>query len=78
MRKSTAANSIAVGTLVLVGGAAAFLLSREPGDVSVPMIRFRDAELEAAVQRTSDRVDALAWKHRDARRAARRAAGPGA
>jgi hypothetical protein len=41
---------------------------REPGDVSVPMIRFRDAELEAAVQRNSDRVDALAWKHRDTRR----------
>lgn len=41
---------------------------REPGDVSVPMIRFRDAGLEAAVQRTSDRVDALAWKHRDARK----------
>ncbi|XXF79685.1 cobalamin-dependent protein [Myxococcaceae bacterium GXIMD 01537] len=41
---------------------------RELGDVSVPMIRFRDAKLEAAVQRTSDRVDALAWKHRDAKR----------
>ncbi|QSQ19052.1 cobalamin-dependent protein [Pyxidicoccus parkwayensis] len=41
---------------------------REPGDVSVPMIRFRDAELEAAVQRTSDRVDALVWEHRDARK----------
>ncbi|MCY1022464.1 cobalamin-dependent protein [Pyxidicoccus sp. MSG2] len=41
---------------------------REPGDVSVPMIRFRDAELEAAVQRNSDRVDALAWEHRDAKR----------
>lgn len=41
---------------------------REPGDVSVPMIRFLDAELEAAVQRNSDRVDALAWKHRDAKR----------
>ncbi|MGE6758693.1 B12-binding domain-containing radical SAM protein [Corallococcus interemptor] len=41
---------------------------REPGDVSVPMIRFKDKELEAAVQRNSDRVDALAWKHRDARK----------
>ncbi|MCP3169589.1 B12-binding domain-containing radical SAM protein [Myxococcus qinghaiensis] len=41
---------------------------REPGDVSVPMIRFRDAALEAAVQRNSDQVDALAWKHRDTRR----------
>ncbi|QSQ17657.1 cobalamin-dependent protein [Myxococcus landrumensis] len=41
---------------------------REPGDVSVPMIRFKDTKLEAAVQRTSDQVDAMAWKHRDARR----------
>ncbi|QAT85114.1 B12-binding domain-containing protein [Corallococcus coralloides] len=41
---------------------------REPGDVSVPMIRFKDKELEAAVQRNSDRVDELAWKHRDARK----------
>lgn len=41
---------------------------REPGDVSVPMLRFRDAALEEAVQRTSDQVDALAWKHRAARR----------
>ncbi len=43
---------------------------REPGDVSVPRIRFRDAGLEAAVQRNSDQVDALAWEHRDARRSA--------
>ncbi|MHA7631510.1 B12-binding domain-containing radical SAM protein [Corallococcus sp. M7] len=41
---------------------------REPGDVSVPMIRFKDKELEAAVQRNSDRVDELAWKHRDSRK----------
>ncbi|HYH96299.1 B12-binding domain-containing radical SAM protein [Hyalangium sp.] len=41
---------------------------REPGEVTVPMLRFRDAALEEAVQRTSDHVDALAWKHRDARR----------
>ncbi|MBJ6760147.1 cobalamin-dependent protein [Myxococcaceae bacterium JPH2] len=41
---------------------------REPGNNSVPMIRFRDAGLEAAVQRTSDQVDALAWKHRDSKR----------
>ncbi|MCK8500083.1 MULTISPECIES: B12-binding domain-containing radical SAM protein [Myxococcus] len=45
-----------------------FFERREPGDVSVPMIRFRDAKLEAAVQRTSEQVDALAWKHRDAQR----------
>jgi len=37
---------------------------REPGDVSVPMLRFLDPALEEAVQRTSDRVDALAWEHR--------------
>lgn len=34
---------------------------REPGDISVPMLRFKDAALEAAVQRTSDQVDQLAW-----------------
>jgi hypothetical protein len=32
------------------------------------MLRFRDAELEKAVQRTSDHVDSLAWEHRAARR----------
>jgi hypothetical protein len=41
---------------------------REPGEVTVPMLRFGDAALEEAVQRTSDHVDALAWEHRDARR----------
>ncbi len=41
---------------------------REPGEVTVPMLRFRDAALEEAVQRTSDQVDALAWEHRAARR----------
>jgi len=41
---------------------------REPGDVSVPMIRFRDAKLEAAVQRTSEHVEALASKHSEAKR----------
>jgi hypothetical protein len=40
----------------------------EPGEVTVPMLRFRDAALEEAVQRTSEHVDALAWKHREARR----------
>ncbi|WNG44749.1 cobalamin-binding protein [Archangium minus] len=38
---------------------------REPGDVSVPMLRFRDAALERAVQRTSEHVDALARKHEE-------------
>ncbi|HEX8702007.1 MAG TPA: cobalamin-dependent protein [Myxococcaceae bacterium] len=42
--------------------------AREPGDVSVPMLRFRDEALEKAVQRTSDHVDSLAWEHREARR----------
>ncbi|HZH18218.1 MAG TPA: cobalamin-dependent protein [Archangium sp.] len=42
---------------------------REPGDVSsVPMLRFRDAALEKAVQRTSEHVDALACAHRDKKR----------
>ncbi len=41
---------------------------REVGDNSVPMIRFRDPALEAAVQRTSDRVDQLAWKHQAKKR----------
>jgi hypothetical protein len=41
---------------------------REPGEVTVPMLRFRDAALEKAVQRTSEHVDALAWKHRETRR----------
>jgi hypothetical protein len=40
---------------------------REPGDVSVPMLRFRDAALEKAVQRTSEHVDALARKHEEAK-----------
>ncbi|WP_375767450.1 cobalamin-dependent protein [Archangium gephyra] len=42
---------------------------RAPGDVSsVPMLRFRDAALEKAVQRTSEHVDALACEHRDSKR----------
>lgn len=41
---------------------------RDPGEVTVPMIRFKDPALEREVQRTSDRVDALAWKHRDAKK----------
>lgn len=41
---------------------------RPPGDPSVPMIRFQDAKLEAAVQRTSDEIDALNWAHRSARK----------
>nr|QKW93869.1 Mg-protoporphyrin IX monomethyl ester oxidative cyclase [Vitiosangium cumulatum] len=40
---------------------------REPGDVSVPMLRFRDAALEKAVQRTSEHVESLARKHEEAK-----------
>lgn len=40
----------------------------KPGEVMVPMLRFRDAALEEAVQRTSEHVDTLAWEHREARR----------
>jgi len=42
--------------------------AREPGDVSVPMLRFADAALEKEVQRTSEHVEALAWEHREARK----------
>ena len=41
---------------------------REPGEVTVPMLRFRDTALEAAVQRTSEHVEALEWKHSEAKR----------
>jgi hypothetical protein len=41
---------------------------REPGDGSVPMLRFVDAGLEEEVQRTSEEVDALAWAHRERKR----------
>lgn len=45
-----------------------FFQAQEPGDQAVPMVRFSDRKLEAAVQRTSDQVDALVWE-----RAAKRA-----
>ncbi|MGZ3457659.1 MAG: B12-binding domain-containing radical SAM protein, partial [Archangium sp.] len=38
---------------------------REPGEVTVPMLRFRDAALEEAVQRTSEHVDVLAREHEE-------------
>ncbi|WPB74541.1 cobalamin-dependent protein [Archangium violaceum] len=41
---------------------------REPGDMSVPMLRFNDVALEKAVQRTSEHVDALARKHEEKKR----------
>ena len=49
----------------------AYFERRAPGDNSVPMLRFRDAALEAAVQRTSDEVDRRAWAHRDRKRRVR-------
>ena len=39
-----------------------FFEAREPGARDVPMVRYQDAKLEAAVQRTSDEVDALVWE----------------
>lgn len=41
---------------------------REPGDVSVPMLRFLDPNLETAVQRQSEEIEAAAWEHKAARR----------
>lgn len=33
------------------------------GERTVPMLRFADAKLEKAVQRTSDEIDAMVWEH---------------
>ncbi len=41
--------------------------AREPGLTTVPMIRYRDEKLEAAVQQTSDEVDAMVWEAADAK-----------
>jgi hypothetical protein len=41
---------------------------REPGDVSVPMLRFRDEALEEAVQEATEHVEALAAEHQESRR----------
>ncbi|MBF5041540.1 cobalamin-binding protein [Aggregicoccus sp. 17bor-14] len=41
---------------------------REPGDVTVPMLRFLDPALEDAVEETSQYVDGLAADHKEARR----------
>ncbi len=40
-----------------------YFVTREPGKTTVPMLRYRDQALEAAVQRTSDAVDAMVWEH---------------
>ncbi len=47
----------------------AFFERREPGDISVPMIRYADAAFEREVQNTADEVDALVWKAADQKRA---------
>jgi hypothetical protein len=41
---------------------------REPGDNSVPMLRFRDVALEEAVQRTYEQSNELAMEHRATRK----------
>ena len=41
---------------------------REPDDVSVPMLRFLDPKLEAAVQQQAEEIEAAAWEHKAARR----------
>ncbi len=41
---------------------------REPGEVTVPMVRFQDAALEEAVQWASEEIEELAWEHRAGRR----------
>ncbi len=41
---------------------------REPGEMTVPMVRFQDAALEEAVQQASEEIEELAWEHRAARR----------
>lgn len=44
-----------------------FFEQREPGLTTVPMIRYLDAKVEEAVQRTSDEVDAMVWAQADAK-----------
>jgi hypothetical protein len=44
-----------------------FFDAQEPGDRGVPMVRYADAKLEDAVQRTADEVDAEAWAAMDRR-----------
>jgi hypothetical protein len=41
---------------------------REPGANHVPMLRFEDEALEAAVQQQSEELEALAWEHKAERR----------
>jgi hypothetical protein len=46
----------------------AYFEQREPGDNSVPMLRFRDDALEDAVQRTYEDCEAIAMEHRATRK----------
>jgi B12 binding domain len=46
-----------------------FFENQEPGDVSVPMIRYADDAFEREVQNTADEVDALVWQAADKKRA---------
>jgi len=46
----------------------AYFESRPPGDVSVPMVRFADPSLEAAVSETSAELEAMAFDYRASRR----------
>lgn len=46
----------------------AYFEQREPGEVTVPMLRFQDDALEEAVRSTSEHVAALAWDYRASRR----------
>jgi hypothetical protein len=41
---------------------------REPGANDVPMLRFEDEALEAAVQEQSEEIESLAWEHKTERR----------
>lgn len=46
----------------------AYFEQREPGDQSVPMLRFKDKALERAVQSAAEQTWKLAFKHRTERR----------
>src|SRR5215218_2027190 len=72
---------LGIALLVLVGGAAAYVVTREEGDVSNPDVGFRDEpaatpdseqEPEEAGGRNTDPVDRFIWSHygytRDRRR----------
>jgi hypothetical protein len=45
----------------------AYFSQLDPHERTVPMVRYRDAKFEAAVQRTADEVDAMVWEAADRR-----------